>query len=150
MIRHQWLLIVAIAAGLVGMHHLVAENSGHAGHSAPTPMTMAAGPGSSLMSPTPTEHADAGPLTVNPVVARTALASVLVRHPCCGDVMAMVGYCCLAVLTTISTLTGVLLFVAAWRRPWEPGHLLVGVSAVAARAPPIGSVRFTQLCVLRH
>jgi hypothetical protein len=139
---------VTIAAGLVGMHHLVAEPSGHAGHSAhTTPMILAASPGSSLMSPTPTEHSHAGPLAVNPVEASVTATAVQASHPCCGDPRDL-GRCCFAVSTTISALTTVLIFVAAWRRPWGPGHLLVGVGAVAARAPPTDSVRFTRLCVL--
>jgi hypothetical protein len=56
MIRHRWLLIVAIAAALVGMHHLVAERRGHAGPFAHAPLTLAAGVGSLLMSPTPPER----------------------------------------------------------------------------------------------
>jgi hypothetical protein len=150
MIRHQWLLIVAIATALVGIYHLVAEHSGHAGRFAHAPMTMAAGVGWSLMSATPTEHSPAGPLAVNPVEASVALTAVLALHPCCGDSMDMVGHCCLAVLTTITALAAVLIFVTAWRRPGEPGHLRAGVGAVAARALPTGSVRFTQLCVLRR
>jgi hypothetical protein len=146
--RYQWLLVVTIAAGLVGMHHLVAEPSGHAGHSAhTTPMILAASPGSSLMSPTPTEHSHAGPLAVNPVEASVTATAVQASHPCCGDPRDL-GRCCFAVSTTTSALTTVLIFVAAWRRPWGPGHLLVGVGAVAARAPPTDSVRFTRLCVL--
>ena len=91
-IRYQWLLIVAIAAGLIGMHHLVAGHGGQEGQSAHTPMTIAAGPGLSLMSPTPTEHSHAG-LAMNPVLARVAANSVLASHPCCCDPMDLVGHC---------------------------------------------------------
>ena len=81
--RYQWLLIVTTATGLVGMHHRVAEPTGHAGHSAhTTPTILAAGPGSSLMSPTPTEHSAAGPLAVNPVEARVTVTAVQASHPC--------------------------------------------------------------------
>jgi len=62
MIRHRWLLIVAIAAALVGMHHLAAEHRGHAARFAHAPMTLAAGIGSVLMSPTLTAHFPAGRL----------------------------------------------------------------------------------------
>ncbi len=61
MTRHQWLLIVVIAAGLVGMHHLLVVCT------APTmPMAMATGPGSNpVMVPstraTPILHADPAP-----------------------------------------------------------------------------------------
>lgn len=148
-IRYQWLLIVAIAAGLIGMHHLVAGHGGQEGQSAHTPMTIAAGPGLSLMSPTPTEHSHAG-LAMNPVLARVAANPVLASHPCCCDPMDLVGHCCLAVLTAMTALAAALVLVTAWRRLWEPGHLLVGVGAVPARAPPTGSVRFIQLGVLRR
>lgn len=150
MIRHRWIWIVAIAAALVGMHRLVAEHRGHAGPSAHAPMTLAAGVGSVLMSPTPTEHIPAGPLAVNPVEASVALTAVLASHTCCGDSKDMVGRCCLAVLTTITAVTAALMFVTAWRRRGWPGCLRAGVGAFAARAPPTGSVQCTQLCVLRR
>jgi hypothetical protein len=97
MIRNRWLLIVAIAAALVGMHHLVAEHRGHAGPFAHAPLTLAAGVGSLLMSPTPAERP--------PAVASDQ---------------------------------------------GGPGHLRAGVGAGAARAQPTGSVRCTQLYVLRR
>jgi hypothetical protein len=149
MIRYQWFLIVAIAVGLIGMHHLVAEHGGHEGQSAHTTMIMTAGPGWSLMHPTPTEHSHARP-AVNPVGARVAAISVLASYPCSCDPTDMVGHCCLAVLTAMTALTAVLILGTAWRRLWEPGCLLVGVGAVPARAPPSGSVRFLQLGVLRR
>jgi hypothetical protein len=76
-------LIVTIAAGLVGMHHLVAEPTDIAGHSAhTTPTILVAGPGLSLTSPTPTEHSRAGPLAVNPVEARVTVTAGQASHPC--------------------------------------------------------------------
>lgn len=129
MARHQWLLIVAIAAGLVGMHHLVPA------HAMSTTMASA----------TPTEHAHAAPIEVTPV----AVTSTLVPHADCCDPMNMVGHLCLAVLTALTALVAAMIFAAVRRRPLEPGHLLAAVSAVAARAPPIGCAGLTQLCVLR-
>jgi hypothetical protein len=64
--------------------------------------------------------------------------------------MDMVEHFCLAVLTAAAALAAALIVAVARRRPLEPGHLLAAVSAVAARAPPIGCVRLTQLCVLRR
>ena len=99
MIRHRWLLTVAIAAALVGMH-LVTEHRGYAGRFAPAPIIRAAGVGWSLVSPTLTADSPGGPLAVKPVQASLASTAVLASHPCCGVSMAMVGHCCLAVLTT--------------------------------------------------
>ncbi|MDQ2790909.1 MAG: hypothetical protein DLM60_04060 [Pseudonocardiales bacterium] len=137
MIRHQWLLIVAIAAGLVGMHHLVADPAGHT-----MPMMVATDSGSTSI---PTERSHAGPVGVNPVVPRLVSISVVVSQAdCC------VGHCCVAVLTALTGLATALILVAAWRRPSEPGFLLAVVGALGARGPPTGCARFTQLCVLRR
>jgi hypothetical protein len=133
MIRHQWLLIVVIAAGLVGMHHVVHVHTAHT-----MPMTMA--------SATPTKHAHPTPIGATPV----AVTSTLVSHADCCDPVDMVGHFCLAVLAASTALAAALIFAAARRRPVEPGYLLAAVSAVAARAPPIGCARLTQLCVLRR
>ncbi|MEO7194382.1 MAG: hypothetical protein ABIZ05_06105 [Pseudonocardiaceae bacterium] len=144
MIRYQWFLIVAIAAGLVGMHHLVQPHTAHT-----MSMTMATSPESSLMSVTPTAHAHPGPMGGNTVGARSNSTSVVTSQPDCCDPMDTVGHCCLAVLTAITAFAASLVFAVAWRRPGELGHLPAALSALAARSPPTGSVRFTQLCVLR-
>ncbi len=130
--RHQWLLIVAIAAGLVGMHHLVHADTAHA-----TPMTMA--------SAMPTEHIHPAPIGVTPV----AMTSPLALHADCCDPMTMMGHLCLAVLTALAALAAAMIFAVASRRSLGSGHLLAAVRAVAARAPPTGCPRLTQLCVLR-
>lgn len=130
MIRHQWLLIVVIAAGLVGMHHLVHVNSEHT---------------KVMASATPTVHAHPDPIGVTPV----PMASPVVAQADCCDPMDMVGHFCLAVLTAITALVGALILAAMWRRQLKPGSALVTVNAVAARAPPSGGPRFIQLCVLR-
>lgn len=146
MTRRQWLLIVVIAAGLVGMHHLLLVCTAHT-----TPMTIVTGPGSSPtvmppMSATPSQHADPDPARMNPAEA----TSVVTSQPDCVDPMDMVGHFCLAVLTTITTIAAALIVAVARCRPLEPGYLPVDLSAVAARAPPVGCARFTQLCVLRR
>jgi hypothetical protein len=143
MTRHQWLLIVVLAAGLIGMHHLLLVCT--------APMAMATGPGSSPMmvppmSATPIQHANPDPAGNNPVEATSVVTS---QADCC-DPMDMAGHFCLAVLTAITTLAAALILTVARYRPAEPGHLLVDVSAVAARAPPVGCAGLTQLCVLRR
>jgi len=143
MTRHQWLLIVVIVAGLIGMHHLLLVCT--------MPIAMVTGFGSSPtsvppMSATPIQYADHDSAGMNPVEA----SSVVMPQADCCDPMDMGGHFCLAVLTAITTLAGALIAAVARRQPAEPGHLLVDVSAVAARAPPVGCARLTQLCVLRR
>ncbi|MGB7798384.1 MAG: hypothetical protein WBL53_19320 [Pseudonocardiaceae bacterium] len=144
--RHQWLLVVVLAVGLIGMHHLLLVCTAHT-----MPMAMATGAGSSPVivaptSSTPTQHADPDLAWTNPVEASAVVTS---QADCC-DPMDMVGHFCLAVLTAITTLAATLIIAVARRQPAEPGHLLVDVSAVTARAPPVGCARLTQLCVLRR
>lgn len=139
MARYQWLLIIAIAAGLVGMHHLVhADTAAHVDTAHSMPTTMA--------STTPTEHAHPTPIAVTSV----AMTSPLGPHADCCDPMTMAEHLCLAVLTALTTLAFVIIFAAVRRRSLELAHLLLAVSAVAARAPPISCPRLTQLCVLRR
>ncbi|MGH3764838.1 MAG: DUF6153 family protein [Pseudonocardiaceae bacterium] len=134
MTRHQWLLTVAIAAGLVGMHHLVHSPTAH-------PMSMT--------SATHIGHSDPDPAGVDSVEMISASTPVVASRVDCCDPVHKMGHFCMAVLTTITALCAALLVAAAWRRPLEQGGLLAAASAVAARAPPAGSVRLTQLCVLR-
>lgn len=145
MTRRQWLLIVVIAAGLVGMHHLLVVCT------TPTmPMAMAIGPGSSpvMVAPMSTtlQRADPAPAGTNAVGASSVMTS---QGDCC-DPMDMVGHFCLAVLTALTTLAAALIVAVAQRRPVEPGHLLVDVRAGATRAPPVGCAGLIQLCVLRR
>jgi len=142
--RLQWLLIIAVSVGLVGMHHLLA----HTAHT--MPMSMAASPGSSVTRVMPAEHAHPSSNGIIPGKAASTSTSVAASQPGCCDPMDMVGHFCLAVLTASTALSTALIFVVAWRGPLVPGSLLATVSVAAARAPPTGSVRFTQLCVLRR
>ncbi|MCA1675681.1 MAG: DUF6153 family protein [Actinobacteria bacterium] len=121
LVRHRWLLIIVIAAGLISMHHLVHLHTGHTGHSHPAPV---------------------------------AVTSTAVAHADCCNPMDMVGHFCLAVLAASTALVvalalATLALATLWRRAVKPGSVFATVSAVAARAPPIGGPRFTQLCVLR-
>lgn len=132
MTRHRWLLIVAIAFGLVGMHHLVHAHPDH-----PTPVAMA--------STSHTGHAHP-----DPAEAKSPPASLAGPQANCCDPMDMVGHFCLAVLTAVTALAASLIFATARRRFLYSRYLPAIVSAVAARAPPIGRVRLNQLCVSRR
>jgi hypothetical protein len=97
MARYQWLLMVAIAVGLVGMHHLVHTHPAHT-------MTSAIHPDSAGASP-------------SAVLSTSMMGS---GTDCC-DPMNMVGHLCLAVLTAIAALAAALIVAAAWRRMcWQP------------------------------
>ncbi len=128
--RHQWLLIVVITAGLVGMYHLVHGHSEHTKTVARA--TLTAHP----------HHASIG-------LAPVAMTSPLLLHAHCCEPPNSMGHLCLAVLTVISSLVVALIFAAMWCRVLQLGPLLPTVSAVAARAPPSGGPRFIQLCVQR-
>ncbi|MCA1696438.1 MAG: hypothetical protein LC749_17910 [Actinobacteria bacterium] len=146
MMRRQWLLIVVIVAGLIGTHHLMLVCAAHT-----MSMAVATSPGSSPItvvptSVTPIQHADPDPARMNPVEATSVAAS----QSDCFDPMDMVGHFCLAVLTALTTVAAALVFAVVRYRPVEPGYLLVNLSAVAARGPPVGCAGLTQLCVLRR
>jgi hypothetical protein len=143
--RHQWLLIVVIAAGLVGMHHLLLACTAQT-----MPIALATGSVSSLMmvpsaGATPILHAAPAPAGTNSVEA----SSVVTSQADCCDPMDMVEHFCLAVLTALTTFAAALIVAVAQRRPAEPGDLLVDVRVGAARAPPVGCAGLIQLCVLR-
>jgi hypothetical protein len=145
MTRHQRLLIVVLVAGLVGMQHLLIVCTGHAmpmaraKHSEPSSMTVP--PSATLI-----QHADLDATGQNPTEASGMVTS---QADCC-DPMDMAGHFCVAVLSAITGLLAALILAVARRRALALGHLLVHVNAVAARAPPLGATRFTQLCVLRR
>jgi Family of unknown function (DUF6153) len=148
LVRRQWLLVVAVVAGLVGMHHLAAGYTGETGHG--MSMAVATGSGSASMSTAAGERSDFGRLGIGPVEVRLGSASVgMSRADCCG-LIGMVDQCCLAVLTAVTALAAALLVAAAWRWVREPGYLLVALSALGARGPPSGCPGLNQLCVLRR
>lgn len=134
MIRPQWLLIVVIAAGLVGMHHVVHVPS----VGTPSAQTEA------MTSATPTARPRPDLISVTPV----ALASPAAPRVACCDPVDMVGHLCLTVLTAVTALAVALILAARRCRPLRPWAALATVTAVATRAPP-NVPRFTQLCMLR-
>jgi hypothetical protein len=139
------LLIVVLVAGLVSMHHLLIVCTGHA-----MPMARAPGYVSSSMtvpsSATLIQHADLDATGQNPVKPSAMVTS---QADCC-DPMDMAGHFCLAVLSAITGLLAALILAIARHRALVSGHPPLDVNAVAARAPPLGAARLTQLCVLRR
>lgn len=115
--------IVAVAAGLIGMHHLACAHAEH-----------------------PTAIVSAAHITPD----RSGSAALVALPDDCRDHMDMVGHLCLAVLTAITSLAAALISAATRVQSTESGHVLAAVSARAAWAPPIDDARFTRLCVLRN
>lgn len=146
--RYRGLLVVAIAAGLVLMHHLRPVTHGEL-----APAVGCHRSATSMTGLTPAAHALSTPLSVTPR-ASVATASGI---SCC-DAMNMVGHPCLAVLTIVTALSGVLIGLLAGRLPARAANALDALSVgsggvlggwvLGGWAPPT-SCRLAYLCVLR-
>lgn len=135
----QWLLIVAIASGLISMHHLSLDAM-PARESTAT-ISISAGAGVAAVSET------ASGCGGERVRAVTAVAVSAPRGcSCMGD---MVGHLCQAVLATASKIVPAMILLAAATQHAAP--VLVGAAsrALAARGPPTAGVRLSQLGVWR-
>jgi len=132
---HRWLVIVALAAGLIGMHHLVAGPT--ASHGGAHQHTMSA----SMSSPT----------TVATGNEASAPASESIGPPgSCPGMGDMLGHLCVAVLTAADALIPTMTIpavVAAPRDPLRPRNH--GFNPTLARAPPTSAVRLAELGVWR-
>lgn len=144
----QWLLTVAIALGVVAMHHVVAGPAGMSGmehHDAVHSSAM------------PTAVVPAAMVTVVPTAVTVTAASVtspstqVATDPGCPDCGAMMGHMCLAVLLAAATLVvGLALFTIAGAGNGPPRPASARGDAFPARAPPDSAVRLSQLGVLRR
>ncbi|MDT7666346.1 MAG: hypothetical protein QOD04_5902 [Pseudonocardiales bacterium] len=133
----QWLLIVAVAAGLIGMHHLVA------------PATPAPAAQSDAVGAAPTHLGmDMG----GPLLA-TANQPVSVSEPgCCPCMGAMMGHPCQAVLGADADAAAEAMLLAATAASRDAPLATPGAAAstLPARSPPSNGVRFSQLGVWRR
>ena len=131
----QWLLIVAIAAGLIGMHSLVVpEASDHDEHQHTAEIAPL--------------HLDvAGALSIDTVGPAPVSAS-----GCCPCMGGMVGHLCQAVLgTDVLTVAKSTLLAVTTAAPDAPLLVAAGaVSTLPRRGPPSNGVRFSQLGVWRR
>jgi hypothetical protein len=162
---HQWLLIIAVAAGLIGMHNLVVPATSahdprpHTAGTAPTHVDMAGalvgtttpgavpvGTGASLLG------------SVDRVVdARAATSEAadpvsVSTSGCCSCMGAMMGHPCQAVLGADAQLEAAAILLAATTASHDaPQAMAVGLaSPLPARSPPSSGVRFSQLGVWRR
>lgn len=117
----RWLLVVAVVAGLIAMHHLVDDGMSQPEASSSSSMVMAVSDGAAHASSTGT-------------VARPA--------------MDMAMHMCLAVLGAVVALVALLGMVATIGRRGDPTRRPRGF-VVGAPPPRHTSVRLAQLCVLR-
>lgn len=140
-----WVLVLAVAAGLIGMHHLMAP-----GHTADGPAGAGLAPAAVSMT------AMTGPEPVSPPtpgMPRTSdgLGAAPVLGSFAGSAMDMLMHPCLAVLAALlvlAPLAAVLLALARRHDPSRAARLGLGVSW--ARPPPRTAVRLALLCVLRN
>jgi hypothetical protein len=144
----QWLLTVAIALGVVAMHHVVAGPAGMSGMEHHDAMHSSA---------MPTAVVPAAMVTVVPAAVTLTAASVtspsaqMATDPGCPDCGAMMGHMCLAVLLAAATLiVGLALFTIAGAGNGPPRPASARGDAFPARAPPDSAVRLSQLGVLRR
>jgi hypothetical protein len=129
---HQWLVIAALAAGLIGMHHLIGEPT--ASHGGAHQHTMAAAEAPSVA-------------TGNDAPAPT---SESVSPTGCPGMGGMMGHLCLAVLTAADPLIPAITIrtvAPALRDPLRPRNR--GSNPILARAPPTSAERLAQLGVCR-
>jgi hypothetical protein len=162
----QWLLVVTIAAGLIGMHHFVVPAGpdhdtrpavGMAAGTAPTHPGMAA----SLM-----DTAARGAAVVDTAAGRAGavarggdiraqygddLVSSSVSG-CCPCMGAMMGHPCQAVLSgDARTMAEAMLLAAATASHDAPPPLAsAAASTLPARSPPSNGIRISQLSVWRR
>lgn len=130
----QWLLTVAIALGVVAMHHVVAGPAGMSG-----------------MEHHDAMHSSAMPTAVVPAASVTSPSTQVATDPGCPDCGAMMGHMCLAVLLAAATLiVGLALFTIAGAGNGPPRPASARGDAFPARAPPDSAVRLSQLGVLRR
>lgn len=130
----RWLLLLALAAGLIGMHHLEAGSPERHAMSG-VAMVSAAGSG----------HGSGLAGAVHPGADRS---HVVVTAAGSGPAMEMAMHLCLAVLAAL--LLGVALLAVAVldRRAVAPPPRAVVLTA--GRPPPRSAVRLALLCVLRN
>jgi len=158
----RWLLLLALAAGLIGMHHLEASGAYLTGPATTGPaMTGPAMTGPAMTGPAMTGPAMTGAAMTGPAMTGAAMTGAVAAapsdHPAAVSVhdpdmpgMAMTMHMCLAVLGAALLLGLLLLLVVTVlaRRPAPAAPRAVALTAV--RPPPRSAVRLALLCVLRN
>lgn len=144
----QWLLIAALAAALVGMHHLAADpGSVHSTAHAYT-VTSPEGAGASVEC----DPRGAGPRLASTLGEGVSVLSAATSPSGCSCMTAMLGHPCLAVLATAASLLPVMWVLAA-HAPQAAG--VGGLSssraaALIAGAIPTSAVRLAELGISRR
>ena len=160
---HQWLVIVALAAGLIGMHHLIIEpTASHGGAhqhamAATTEPPDAAGPHAELVTgriaSTGRDASISSPNTVateNEVDASAGGSAGAVG--CCPGTGCMMGHPCVTILTAAGAMIApAMLNTMATFSQAVLLPLTYGIDSLLARAPPPSSdARLSLLGVWRR
>jgi hypothetical protein len=156
----QWLLIVAIAAGLIGMHNLVVpaistdDTRHHAAGSAPTRLDVDA---VAIPSAAPPIDAAASLLRqdreflVRAATSDTVGPGLVSASGCCPCMGAMIGHACQAVLGANPQLGTATVLLAATAIHDAPLTMTGGAaSTLPARSPPTSDDRISLLGVWRR
>jgi hypothetical protein len=160
---HQWLVIVALAAGLIGMHHLVvmgaiaSHGGAHQGAmAATTTLPDAAAPHAELVTgriaSTGRDGSIGSPDTVTTEneVAASAGRSVSAAG-CCPEMGCMMGHPCVTILTAAGAMIApAMLNTVATHSQAVLLPLTYGVDSLLARAPPSSDARLSLLGVWRR
>jgi hypothetical protein len=139
----RWLLVFAVAAGLVGMHHLLAHEADAPTGAGTMAASLAHGMPSRSAAVTEPTRAHGHP---DPDVDGAAL---LAPSPGPDHAMDMLTHLCLAVLAGLILLAlaaAAVLTCSQHPGPTAPCSLV----STRPRSPPRTAVRLAQLCVLRN
>jgi len=155
----QWLLIVAIAAGLIGMHNLVGpvtstdDTLHHTAGSAPTHLDVDA---VAIPSAAPADAATSLAKQDREILVRAATSDTVgprsvSASACCPCMGAMIGHACQAVLGANTQLVAATALLATTATRDAPLPRTGGAArTLPARSPPTSGVRFSQLGVWRR
>lgn len=144
----QWLLIAALAAGLIGMHHLAGDpSSAHATththtHTGTLPVVAEASAG--CASPR------AGPQSPSTVRDGVSVLSAANSPGGCSCMAAMIGHQCLAVLAAAALLPVMWVLALDADQRGTGGLSTSRPAARVARDAPTSAVRLSQLGILRR
>jgi hypothetical protein len=147
----QLLVVLALIAGVLGMHALVvAGHDRHIGVGDTGHHVMA----EPATGPISTDHIATGHITVEPITAAAQMAADALMPAQAGhsrptDVAHGLLHLCMAVLAAIALLL-LGLFAVATPTAVAGRLLLRGPAPAPARPPPRSAVRLALLCVLRN
>lgn len=151
----RWMLVLAVAVGLVGMHHLLAHDpdAPAGGAALAESMTYGMPSGTAAMTAAMTAAGPVAPVSTRTrphLVSDADRATVMMPSPGHDLAMGMLMHLCLAVLGGLIVLGLAAVAVTIRVRQRLGPTRFCGVVTVRPRSPPRIAVRLAQLCVLRN